>query len=58
MESVIAKKLEDPANDTAGQGDISRQIGISDNLSMVVINDQGASQFIGMSEPNNIFMNI
>lgn len=47
MESVIAQKLEGPAGDSLAQGDISKQVGISDNLSMVVINDKGASQFWG-----------
>ena len=49
MESVIAQKLEGPTDDIVGQGDISKQVGISDNLSMVVVNDQGASHFFGMN---------
>jgi len=48
MESVIAQKLEGPADDSAVPGDISKQVGISDDLSMVVVNDKGASQFVGM----------
>jgi len=53
MESVIAQKLEGPADDSAGPGDISKQVGISDNLSMVVINDKGAYQFVGMFSVKN-----
>ena len=53
MESVIAQRLEAPAeisldSDATGQGYISKQVGISDNLSMIVINEQGGSQFVGI----------
>jgi hypothetical protein len=49
MESVIASKISTPeSSEDLDEGSISRQVGISDNLSMIVINEQGGSQFVGM----------
>ncbi|KAH8596020.1 fungal-specific transcription factor domain-containing protein [Bisporella sp. PMI_857] len=58
MESVIAAKLEGPGSldpDAMEQGDFSKQVGISDNLSMVVVNEQGGSQFLGSSSGFSLF---
>ncbi|KAG9245809.1 fungal-specific transcription factor domain-containing protein [Calycina marina] len=55
MESVIASKIERPAEENIASGDISKQVGISDNLSMVMVNDKGASQFFGSSSGFSIF---
>lgn len=49
MESVIASKISTPeSSEDLDEGSISRQVGISDNLSMIVINEHGGSQFVGM----------
>jgi hypothetical protein len=49
LESAIASAISAPEDsEDWEQGNISRQVGISDNLSMILINEQGGSQFVGM----------
>ncbi|KAI9742588.1 MAG: hypothetical protein M1818_003729 [Claussenomyces sp. TS43310] len=59
MESAITAAIESSGkrDDTAtiGNGNMAQQVGISDRLSMVVINEHGGSNFVGSSSGFSLF---
>jgi len=56
MESVITSAISNSTKpsdiDSYGEGNIERQMTLSDSLSMLVINDTGGSLFVGMHHRN------
>lgn len=52
MESVITSAISTSEKtddiDSCGEGNIERQMSLSDSLSLLVLNDTGGSTFVGM----------